>query len=87
MDNQHKKITGYRDLTQAEIDLMNEAKAFEAKLADLHSRIEAAIREGTMSPQQARDLALARTSFEDGTIRLVRAIAHPISPWHPRAAG
>lgn len=27
MDNQHKKIKGYRDLSQAEIDLMNEVKA------------------------------------------------------------
>jgi len=27
MDNQHKKITGYRDLTQFEIDGMNSIKA------------------------------------------------------------
>ena len=27
MENQHRKITGYRDLTQEEIDLMNEIKA------------------------------------------------------------
>ena len=27
MENQHKKIKGYRELTQAEIDLMNEVKA------------------------------------------------------------
>lgn len=27
MDNQHKKIKGYRDLSQAEIDLMNRIKA------------------------------------------------------------
>lgn len=26
MDNQHKKIKGYRDLSQAEIDLMNRIK-------------------------------------------------------------
>lgn len=26
MENQHRKITGYRELTQAEIDLMNEIK-------------------------------------------------------------
>ena len=26
MENQHKMITGYRDLTQAEIDLMNRIK-------------------------------------------------------------
>lgn len=30
MDNQHKKITGYRDLTQSEIDGMNSIKALEA---------------------------------------------------------
>ncbi len=29
MDNQHKKITGYRDLTQSEIDGMNSIKAFD----------------------------------------------------------
>ena len=27
MENQHKKISGYCELTQAEIDLMNEVKA------------------------------------------------------------
>ena len=27
MDNQHRKITGYRELTQDEINLMNEVKA------------------------------------------------------------
>lgn len=27
MDNQHKKIKGYRDLSQSEIDLMNRIKA------------------------------------------------------------
>jgi len=27
MENQHRKISGYRELTQGEIDLMNEIKA------------------------------------------------------------
>jgi hypothetical protein len=27
MENQHQKITGYRDLSQEEIDAMNECKA------------------------------------------------------------
>lgn len=35
MDNQHTKITGYRDLTQAEIDLMNKIKAHGAATDDL----------------------------------------------------
>lgn len=93
MKDQHTKITGYRDLTQAEIDalcrrLMNEAKAFEAKAAELHGRVEAALRAvGHLFPQQARDLAMARTAYEDATIRLVRAIANPVSPWFPRTEG
>lgn len=27
MDNQHRKISGYRELTQEDIDLMNRVKA------------------------------------------------------------
>jgi hypothetical protein len=32
MDNQHKKISGYRDLSQEEIDAMNEGKALAAQV-------------------------------------------------------
>ena len=35
MENQHKKITGYRDLSQAEIDLMNKIKAHAETTAAL----------------------------------------------------
>lgn len=35
MDSQHKKITGYRDLTQSEIDGMNSIKALEADTGEL----------------------------------------------------
>ena len=35
MDNQHKKIKGYRDLSQVEIDLMNRIKAHAEKTAEL----------------------------------------------------
>lgn len=35
MENQHRKIKGYRELTQAEIDLMNEIKLKGAELEDL----------------------------------------------------
>ncbi len=38
MDNQHKKITGYRDLTQSEIDGMNSIKALEPTPASCSSR-------------------------------------------------
>lgn len=79
-------VAGYRALTQAEVDLMNEAKDFEAKAAELLDRIEAAVRASgaPLSQQQGRDLSLARTHFENATIRAVRAVAHPVSPWFPR---
>ncbi|MNN36148.1 hypothetical protein D3C76_720740 [compost metagenome] len=41
MDNQHRKITGYRELSQAEIDLMNRIKAKGAELLDLHAELAA----------------------------------------------
>jgi hypothetical protein len=34
MENQHQKITGYRDLSQTEIDLMNKIKALGATLEE-----------------------------------------------------
>jgi hypothetical protein len=80
MDNQHKKITGYRDLSQAEIDLMNEIKQFEETAAEIVARVSALVG----SSQQSRDVSLAKTHYEEATIRLVRAVAYPVSPWYPR---
>lgn len=39
MDNQHRKISGYRELTQAEIDLMNEIKAMGPQLESLANKV------------------------------------------------
>lgn len=39
MENQHRKITGYRELSQAEIDLMNRIKAKGAELLELHAEL------------------------------------------------
>src|SRR6185369_13578406 len=45
MENQHRKITGYRELNQDEIDLMNEIKALgpaiEAVIIKVRAHIEA----------------------------------------------
>jgi hypothetical protein len=82
VENQHREISGYRDLTRDEIDLMNEAKALEAQAAQQVARTrESLIKLGRMSPQAARDLSMARTAYEDATIRLVRAVAQPVTPW------
>lgn len=39
MDNQHRKIKGYRELTQAEVDLMNRIKAKGAELLALQDEL------------------------------------------------
>jgi len=41
MNNQHKHITGYRDLSQAEIDLMNDIKAKGAEVEVLIKKLTA----------------------------------------------
>lgn len=39
MENQHRKITGYRELSQDEIDLMNRIKAAGAALIELQAEL------------------------------------------------
>lgn len=40
MDNQHKKIKGYRDLSQTEIDLMNKVKEKGIELMALVAEVQ-----------------------------------------------
>lgn len=40
MENQHRKIVGYRELTQEDIDLMNRIKAAGRELLALHDEVE-----------------------------------------------
>lgn len=39
MENQHRKITGYRELTKEEIDLMNRIKAKGTELLQLQAEL------------------------------------------------
>lgn len=75
MDNQHRKIQTYRELTQDEIDSMNSVKLLEIRIAELLKEL------AKIPDVDTRDLALARTHFEDGCIRAVRAVARPLSPY------
>lgn len=72
MANQDQKISGYRDLTEAEIDLMNEVKALEAKWNGIIDRLRA----GGMAFDQ-RQVSIAATDGEAAFMRAVRAIAQP----------
>lgn len=55
MENQHRKIKGYRELTQAEIDLMNRIKAKGGELLELHAELDGMLRE--QSQNKADDAA------------------------------
>lgn len=87
MDNQHRKITGYRELTQDEINLMNEVKAKGAELEALLAKCTAtdAALEDTEPPgldadafrEAGRWRAIARTHFQEGLMALTRSVAKP----------
>lgn len=73
MDNQHKKIKGYRDLTQAEIDLMNEGKELSAKVGEFIEKLQNA--EGL----DQRWIATGKTDLQKGFMSAIRGIAQPTS--------
>lgn len=75
LDNQHKKISGYRDLTQSEIDGMNSIKALEADAGELFKQI------GQIEGVDPRLLALAKTNLQQGFMWFVRSIAKPADPF------
>jgi hypothetical protein len=71
LDNQHKKISGYRDLNQDEIDMMNVVK----KLEGMFNRMIDDLRANPTVDQH--NVALAATAGEDAFMRAVRSIAQP----------
>ena len=76
MKDQHKKIKGYRDLTQKEIDLINEIKEMEAKANGLIDKIKIAGSRGELT-YDGRCLALSETNIETGCMYLIKSIAKP----------
>lgn len=90
MENQHRKITGYRELSQEEIDLMNEikshAEATKALLDKVNRHIEVLLTNCTgeeavriNAAQPARWHAMARTELQTAFMKLTRAVAQPTS--------
>jgi len=71
MDNQHKQIKGYRDLSQEEIDLMNEAKSLAVQVGDLVAKIQAA------PLTDKRWASIGQTDLQKGFMSLIRAVAQP----------
>ena len=71
MENQHKKIKGYRDLSQEEIDLMNEGKEIAEKCGVFLEKIMAL--EGT----DKRSAEIGKTNLQTGFMWSIRSIAQP----------
>ncbi len=49
MENQHRKIKGYRELSQAEIDLMNRIKAKGAELLQLQGELVESLKQAEIA--------------------------------------
>ena len=77
MDNQHQKIKGYRDLSQQEIDLMNEAKELSVKVGELVEKLGASDAVPTEAGIDQRWLSIAKTDLQKGFMSLIRSIAQP----------
>ena len=76
MENQHRKISGYRELSAEEIASMNDLKEMEKALLDV---VDAHITAYSMhdTGQSVRWLRIAKTHFEEGFMAAVRAVAKP----------
>ena len=93
MDNQHKKIKGYRDLSQQEIDLMNRIKAhgeeaknllsevYEMRYAQQHDACEGLAKDLShpQTVESIRCLEIAKQNLQTGQMWFVRSVALPDS--------
>ena len=91
MDNPHRKISGYRELSQQEIDLMNRIKAKGAELLELQEELSKLIGQQAAdksmgdrdeylrfsAAEPGRWAAIGKTDIQTGVMALVRAVAQP----------
>ena len=70
------KITGYRQLSEAEVGMMNLAKAREQEFAVLCAQIQSM---NPDDPSVGRWIALARTHLETAVMFACKAVARPTS--------
>jgi hypothetical protein len=71
MKDQHEKIKGYRDLTQDEIDLMNEGKDLAEQCGAFIAKLE------STSSTDKRCVALGKTNLQQGFMWAIRGVAQP----------
>ena len=71
MDNQHRQIKGYRELSQEEIDLMNQIKQKGAELGQLVQALR------TTEGLDQRWISIGATDLQTGLMALTRGVAKP----------
>lgn len=71
MDNQHRQIKGYRELSQQEIDAMNEIKAMGAQIGALVEKLRA------QDGLDQRWVSIGATDMQKGLMALTRGVAQP----------
>lgn len=90
MDNQHKLIKGYRDLSQEEIDLMNEIKELASAVGIIVDKVCANINRQYIDAEEDEQLfsrldiadpytwiIAAKDELRTGFMKLTRAVAQP----------
>lgn len=73
MENQHTRITGYRDLSETEIALMNEIKQKGVELDQLVNALRG------LTGVDQRWVSIGTTDLQLGLMALTRAVARPTS--------
>ncbi|TXH50791.1 MAG: hypothetical protein E6Q97_19660 [Desulfurellales bacterium] len=73
MENQHRQIKGYRELSEQEIALMNEVKSLGEDLGNMIATLK------QMPEIDQRWVSIAHTDLQKGIMALVRSIAQPTS--------
>lgn len=86
MENQHREIKGYRELTPAEIALMNSIKAKGEELGALIAMLRSfpatpasgvpGLADGSPTIDQ-RWVSIGATHLQEGLMALTRAVAQP----------
>jgi hypothetical protein len=71
MENQHRKIVGYRELCQEEIDLINLVKILGGELGGIVETLRA------HPGIDQRWLSIGATDLQTGLMALTRSIAKP----------
>ena len=71
MKDQHEKIKGYRDISQEEIDLINEAKELEEQCSAFIAKLDA------IESTDKRNVESGKINLQQGFMWAIRSVAKP----------